>query len=109
MQPFRLDVQITTNHETAVLHLSLSLLLGKCSIGKMLLFIFMMMFFQVCNVCKLLDGRSFCGVGNCNIFGCDCKDGCREAPNFQTCFAQCYCSVPERLKARGKYFCIRVC
>lgn len=39
MQPFRLDVQITTNHETAVLHLSLSLLLGKCSIGKMLLFI----------------------------------------------------------------------
>jgi len=69
----------------------------------------MMMFFQVCNDGKLLDGRSFCGVGNCNIFGCDCKDGCREAPNFQTCFAQCYCSVPERLKARGKYFCIRVC
>ena len=47
MQPFRLDVQITKNHETAVRHLSLSLLLGKCSIGKMLLFIFMMMFFQV--------------------------------------------------------------
>lgn len=27
---------------------------------------------------KYIKGNKFCGVGKCNMFGCDCERGCKE-------------------------------
>jgi len=46
--------------------------------------------FDVATIC--LDGRelttSYCGVGPCNIFGCNCDGGCRQA-DWSTCYNNC--------------------
>lgn len=46
--------------------------------------------FTTINIC--LDGLEistlYCGIGPCNVFGCNCDGGCRHA-NSSTCYDNC--------------------
>jgi len=56
---------------------------------------------------RLTFAYEFCGVGNCNVFGCKCKDGCRKQESFRQCYDECISAFPKFEK--GKYFCLHLC
>lgn len=35
----------------------------------------------------------YCGIGDCNVFGCDCDDGCRPSPNNGTTMEELKVSI----------------
>lgn len=39
-------------------------------------------YYSLCYDGKVMsEGKHYCGVGACNMFGCDCQGGCRGAGN----------------------------